>query len=264
MTEAQSALARVAVVLVRPKLSENIGTTARAVANMGLGRLILVEPYRLEEEIILSAATRLAHGLVENITVFDTLRDALADFHYVVGTTARRGSHRGPFHSPRSLAQDLLARTATGQVAIVFGPERSGLTTADLRLCQAVVTIPTANPKSSSLNLAQAVLILGYELLLGATRAPSPAIAPAPAGIKPAPMVEVNDMYDDLERTLVSVGFLPDRNPGHWLMSFKRIFNRSGLTHGDCNLLRGVCRQIGWALRHPDKLDLEPGNKDSR
>jgi tRNA/rRNA methyltransferase len=262
MTEAQPALSQVAVVLVRPQLSENIGTTARAVANMGLGRLILVEPHRQETDIILAAATRLAHGLVENITVFDTLREALADFHYVVGTTARRGSDRGPFYSPRSLAPEVLSRTRSGRAALVFGPERSGLTTPELRLCQAVVSIPTADPKASSLNLAQAVLILGYELLLEATHQAIAAQPPATAGIKPAPMVEVNDMYDDLERTLTTIGFLPDRNSGHWVMSFKRIFNRSGLTHGDCNLFRGVCRQIDWAIRHPDKLNLEPGTPD--
>ena len=132
------------------------------------------------------------------------------------------------------------------------------MTTSDLRLCQAVVSIPTAHPKSSSLNLAQAVLILGYELLLAVS---NPTTAP---GIKPAAMIELNDMYDNLEKTLTSIGFLPDDNSGHWLMNFKRIFNRSGLTTGECNLLRGVCRQIDWAVRNTDKLDLKPGPKDSK
>ena len=238
----------VAVVLNQPKLSENIGTTARAAANMGLGRLIVVNPYFLDKHIILAAGTRAAHDLVENMTVKDDLVEALSEFHYVIGTSARQGSHRGPFFNPRTMAAHLTELGSEQRIALLFGPERSGLTTEDLRLCQAVVRIPTANSKTSSLNLAQAVLILGYELLLAAAEPASENNRLKPR-IKPAPMNEVQAMYDHLEETLVNIGFLPDKNTGHWLMSFKRIFNRSGLTHGDCNLIRGVCRQIKWAIR---------------
>jgi tRNA/rRNA methyltransferase len=131
----------------------------------------------------------------------------------------------------------------TEQVALVFGPERTGLTTSELRLCQAVVRIPTADPDASSINLAQAVLILGYELLMATQEEPI-----ARLKYKPAAMAEIRGMYDHLEKTLLGIGFLPDQNTGHWLMSFKRIFNRSGLSHGECNLIRGMCRQINWAV----------------
>ncbi|MEW6265262.1 MAG: RNA methyltransferase [Thermodesulfobacteriota bacterium] len=237
-----TALTNVAVVLCRPKLSENIGTAARAAANMGLGRLLLVKPYRFERDIIQAAATRAADYLVDRIAVHDDLPAALADFHFVVGTTSRPGSHRGPFFSPRDVAPRIADLADENRVALVFGPERTGLTTAELRLCQAVVRIPTADEKKASLNLAQAVLILAYEIMLAVRP------APAPPGIKPATQAEILAMYEHLSRTLLAIGFLPDQNTEHWLMSFKRIFNRGGLTHGECNLIRGVCRQIDWAL----------------
>ena len=233
----------IAVVLCRPRLSENIGTAARAVANMGLGRLILVDPNKLEDDLMLAAATRCGQPVIEALTVFPTLEEALAGFQYVIGSTARLGNHRGPFLTPRQTARRVAELGPNINTALVFGPERSGLTTAELRLCQAVVRIPTADPKSSSLNLAQAVLLIGYEVML-ADRPDNPA-----AKIKPAEASELQRMYDRLSETLVSIGFLPDENTDHWLMSFKRIFNRSGLTSGECNLLLGVCRQIDWAVR---------------
>jgi tRNA/rRNA methyltransferase len=234
----------VGVVLFQPSMSENIGTTARAMANMGLGPLTVVKPYRFDRDIMLSTATRAGCAHIESATVTQTLEEALADYQYVVGTTARRGSHRGPFLAPRPMAGKIMAMGKNTRVALLFGPERAGLTTAELRHCQAVVRIPTADPKTGSLNLAQAVLILGYELL-NAVKPQTP-----PPDLKPAPMSEVEAMYDALTETLLTIGFLPDENTDHWLMSFKRIFNRSGLTHGDCNLLRGMCRQIHWALEN--------------
>lgn len=236
-------LDNVAVVLDRPKLSENIGTTARAASNMGLGGLRVVAPYRFEEDIIRNVATKGAESLVDRIAVHDDLDTALADFHYVIGTTARMGSHRGPFFSPREMAQKVIELGADTQVALLFGPERTGLSTADLRKCHMVVRIPTANPKQSSLNLAQAVLILGYELLLAHTP------ERRKAKLKAAPHSEVEAMYRRLTKALLLVGFLPEENTDHWLTSFRRIFNRSGLTQGDCNLWSGVCRQIRWAVR---------------
>ncbi len=241
-----------AVILYQPKLSENIGTTARAAANMGVGQLIVVQPYHLEKQVLLSMGTRLAHPLIEGMLVYDNLLEALADFQFVVGTTARRGARRGPIDTPRGIAKKIMALGPETRVALLFGPERMGLTKAELRLCQALVTIPTANPKVSSLNLAQAVLIIGYELLMAGLPESQP------GRVKMAPMSQVQAMYDDLSKTLVDIGFLPDKNTGHWLMTFKRIFNRSGLTTGDCNLLRGVCRQINWAVQFKHRES--PGN----
>ncbi|MBW2063109.1 MAG: TrmJ/YjtD family RNA methyltransferase [Deltaproteobacteria bacterium] len=237
-------LKNVAVVLHQPQLSENIGTAARAAGNMGLGRLIVVEPRQMEEDIIMAAATRVGQRLAQDLAVYDNLAEALSDFNYVVGTTARTGPKRGPFSSPRALARKLIELSQDNRIAIVFGPERTGLTSAELRLCQAVVSIPTASPATSSLNLAQAVLIMGYELLMAQSdEIPTPRINLAPAH-------EVQAMYDHLKKALLELRFLPEENPDYWLMSFGRIFNRAGLTHEDCNLVRGLARQILYVTQH--------------
>ena len=236
------------VVLVEPQKSDNIGAAARAMANMGLGRLVLVRPRSLHRAVMESTATSHAWNVLNEMTVHHDLERALAPYRLVVGTTARGGSHRGPFYTPRQLAPRLLAETGGEPAALLFGPERMGLATEDLRLCQKVVRIPTDRPEASSLNLAQAVLILGYELLAAAGGEPEP-----PA-VKPAAQEELAGLYEDLGRTLIQIGFLPADNPGHWLMNIKKIFNRSLLTSGECNLWRGVCRQLRWALANPDRL----------
>lgn len=232
------------VVLVEPQKSENIGTTARAMANMGLGRLVLVRPRSLNRELMETTATSHSARVLEEMLVYRELPEALAPYGQVIGTTARVGSRRGPFHTPRQLVSTLLPAAGAEPVpsAILFGPERMGLSTEDLRHCQKVVRIPTDDPETSSLNLAQSVLILGYELIMAAGGEPE-----APH-IKPAPHTEVEEMYADLTDALLRIGFLPPDNPGHWLMNIKKIFNRSLLTSGECNLWRGVCRQIRWAL----------------
>ena len=242
------------VVLLEPQKSDNIGAAARAVANMGLGRLVLVRPRGLHREVMAGAATSHAQYVLDEMAVHRNLDQALAPYALVVGATARTGVNRGPFYTPRQLAPLLLAGREA-PLALLFGPERMGLATEDLRRCQKVVRIPTDRPATSSLNLAQAVLILGYELLVAAGgEEPPPAV-------KPAAQAELAGMYEDLGRTLVRIGFLPAENSGHWLMNIKKIFNRSLLTSGECNLWRGVCRQLRWALAHPDRLAAAPEAK---
>ena len=237
-------LENVAVVFNRPQLSENIGTAARAAANMGLNELIVVRPRHLDEEIMLSSATRIGQHLVREMTICEELSDSVADFNYVVGTTARHGAFRGPFHTPRELARELIDVSRENRIAIIFGPERNGLTTTELRLCQATVSIPTASPETSSINLAQAVLIIGYELLMaGSSDLPVRKPRLAPAG-------ELEEMYEHLKKALLDIEFLKDWNADHRLMSLKRLFNRAGLTHGDCNLLRGLSRRIENSVKY--------------
>ena len=240
------------VVLMEPQKCDNIGAAARAMANMGLGRLVLVRPRSLNWDLIETTATSHAHRILKEMAVFQELPEALAPYGLVVGTTARVGNRRGPFYTPRQLAAELLADAGAEPVrtALLFGPERMGLATEDLRRCQKVVRIPTDDPETSSLNLAQAVLLIGYELIVAAGGEPE-----APA-VKPADQEELNGMYEDLSGTLVHIGFLPADNPEHWLMNIKKIFNRSLLTNGECNLLRGICRQLRWALENTDKLPM--------
>jgi tRNA/rRNA methyltransferase len=241
----------ITVILNEPQKPENIGATARAMANTGLDHLVIVNPRTLNRELMETTATIHATQILTDMTVVSSLREALNPYQVVVGTTARAGSRRGPLHSPRQLAPTLLDPIPT---ALIFGPERMGLSTEDLRLCQQIVRIPTAAGPTSSLNLAQAVLILGYELLMAAGGEPPP-----PSPIQLANQHSINLMYDDLEDTLTAIGFLPADNPGHWLMNIKKIFNRSHLTKGECDLLMGVCRQIRWAVNNLSEL--EPSSK---
>jgi tRNA/rRNA methyltransferase len=231
------------VVLLEPQKSENIGTTARAMSNMGLGNLILVRPRLSKPDLMEKAATNLGEPIIKNLKSFDDLKEALSPYRIVVGTTARPGSSRGPFTDPKTLAPELLKEEDPPKTALLFGTERMGLSTEDLRLCHKVMIIPTDSPEHSSLNLAQAVLIIGYELLMASAGPPSP-----PLPVKPAENVDYERAMEDLKDVLIEIGFLPESNPGRWFMNVKKIFRRSFLTRGECDLIQGVCRQIRWKI----------------
>jgi tRNA/rRNA methyltransferase len=238
------------IVLVDPQKSENIGAAARAIANMGLGGLVLVRPRFSKPELMEAAATKTGLSVLRLALSFPDLKSALEPHQLIIGTTARPGSHRGIIHSPRDLAPQLLKLEDPPKVAIVFGTERQGLTTEDLRLCHKVMMIPTHNLLSSSLNLAQAVLIIGYELLLAAGGEGS-----NPLPIVPSSMKDFERAMEDLESVLVTIGFLPEMNKGHWFMNVKKIFQRSQLTRGECDLIQGICRQLRYYVGKEKKED---------
>ena len=156
----------VRVVLVEPRFPENIGMAARACANMGLGGLRLVTPELWEaehQEKALSLATSQGEPLVRGAACFASLREAVADCHVVLGTTARTGGWRRRVLSPAAAGEKIAARLTEGaQAALVFGPEDRGLLNEEIELCTAIACIPTASG-AASLNLAQAVLVLAYE-----------------------------------------------------------------------------------------------------
>ena len=154
----------VAIVLMQPNIPENIGAAARAMCNLGLRRLILVDPPRCDLTRVCKTATGPALDIVEEMEVFGRLEEALAEFHFVVGTTARRGGERAVVHTPEAVARMLLPIARENRVALLFGPEDRGLTNEDLRFCHVLATIPTAG--FASFNLAQAVLLVAYELWL--------------------------------------------------------------------------------------------------
>lgn len=153
------------IVLKHPQLGENIGMVARAMLNFGLTELRLVNP---REEWPNNKAISTASGaleVIENTTVYETLNEAVHDVHMVYGTTARGRDMVNIIHTPATAAQDIQEQHSTGKkTAIVFGAERTGLENDDIALCNALITYPT-NPDFSSLNLAQAVLLMSYELM---------------------------------------------------------------------------------------------------
>jgi tRNA/rRNA methyltransferase len=235
-------LDNVAIVLHRPHFPGNIGSTARAACNMGLDHLVVVAPENYDRDLVLPMATHVARTVVDGIRFHDDLNEALAAFTYVVGTTARRGGERQIVVSPAQMARDLIAISQDNKVALLFGPEDRGLTNEELRLCHQLVTIPTAD--FASLNLAQAVMVLCYEIFTAG--------GPAPKGSVPrlATRHELDGMYAQLKDVLVRINYIQPENPDYWMNKLRRFFSRVQLRAGEVSIIRGICRQIDWYAGH--------------
>ncbi|MBW2107530.1 MAG: RNA methyltransferase [Deltaproteobacteria bacterium] len=232
-------LDNIAIVLHRPKYPENIGAAARAGCNMGIKRLVVVDPLDCDLTRVLKMATHFAADIVQDMEIFKDLKTALAPFQYVVGSTARVGGNRPTLPDPRRLAQDLIPISQKNQVALVFGPEDTGLTNLELGLCHAVVTIPTA--AFSSLNLAQAVMVLCYELFSARGEDRPTEFVP-----RLAERYELEAMYDHLKEILVAIDFINSENPDYWMQHVRRFFSRIPMRARDVRMIRGICRQIAW------------------
>jgi tRNA/rRNA methyltransferase len=230
-------LDRVTIVLYRPRLPENVGAAARAACNMGLSRLVVVQPADLDAERMIMMATGAAAHILERLEVYDDLAQALAPFQYIVGTTARLGGIRNDYSTPREMAARLVSVSAHNDVALLFGPENWGLTNDELPFCHALVTIPTG--ECSSLNLAQAVMVMAYELFT-AVRA-KPRYTPRLANSR-----ELESMYAMLQETLLKINFISHQNPEHWMYNVRRLFARHGLRAREAQVIKGICRQIDW------------------
>jgi tRNA/rRNA methyltransferase len=228
----------ISIILVDPQIPENIGAAVRAMNNMGIRRLILVKPRIYDIECIAKVATVHSAGIIEDIEVYDDLRDALGTFHYVVGTTARLGAMRPALITPKGLAGDLVSITQNNRVAIIFGPEDRGLSNDQLRFCHTIANIPTS--EFSSLNLAQAVMIICYEIFQ-AKREISDVNVPRLAN-----SFELEGMYNHLNDILTKIGFLNPQNPERWMLNIRRFFSRIPLQAMEVRVVRGICRQIDW------------------
>ena len=238
-------LENITIVLVRPQYAGNMGSVSRAMKNMGLSRLILVSP----EQDPLSAEARMmatsAKEILKGAKVFSSLEEALSGFRWIAATSARKGINRGPFISPKEICPEIIAQARLVPVAILFGPEDKGLTNKELDPCHALISVPT-HPGLHSLNLAQAVLILCYELYLTtllASEKGSSASSPTP---KPAEFQKVEGMFTHLEELLLRIGFLGPKNPRRIMHALRRIFGRAGLADRDVSILRGIFRQLEW------------------
>jgi tRNA/rRNA methyltransferase len=240
----------IAVVLVEPQIPENIGAAARAMNNMGITRLILVKPENCDLSRILKMATGTSIDIVEKMGVYDDLRQAIGPFHYVVGTTARTGSQRPALTTPRKLAQDLIPIAQNNTVAILFGPEDRGLSNDHLRYCHTITTIPTS--RFASLNLAQAVMVLCYEIFL-ASKEPAKEVLP-----RLADKFELEGMYAHLKDVLMKIGFIDLQNPEHWMLNIRRFLSRLPLKAKEVRVIRGICRQMDWYTEQLEKLDSSP------
>ncbi|MHB9096340.1 MAG: RNA methyltransferase [Syntrophales bacterium] len=238
-------LDNVTIVLKGPKFPGNVGSAARCANNMGIGKLIVVGNRELDDEAVRQMATHESKEIVDGIRHFDTLDEALAGFEWVVGTTARQGSGRGPFLTPHRMAGELIAVSRENRIALLFGPEDTGLTNDDLRFCQMVVTIPTVAFKS--LNLSHAVMILCYELLL-ARLDDEVKFQPKLASTR-----ELELMFTQLKSILQVIGFLNPENPDYWMLHIRRLLARTTLQAREVKIIRGICRQIEWYGDHKER-----------
>jgi TrmH family RNA methyltransferase len=229
---------RVDVVLVRAARPVNVAAACRAMKNMGIGRLRLVDPPAGLDRPEVRGVAYGAWDVLDGASVHPTLREAVAASTFVAGTTGRADPSAW---TPRQLAEDGGLRAGAGRVSLVFGPEASGLRTDELELCPVRVHIP-ADAAQPSLNLAQAVLLLAYEIRLSASPAGEPEEPRASAG-------ELESALDDLRAALLEVGFLNPANPEAILAELRALAARARPTPREVTLLRGLARQIGWAGR---------------
>jgi len=231
-------LKNVSIILKRPRYPENIGAAARAMRNMGLEHLIVVDPQNCELSRILKMATHAAIEVVEQMKVFEDLQTALKPLNYVVGTTARLGGQRQLVGSVAGLAQKLVPLSENNRVALLFGPEDRGLTNEDIRLCHELVNIPTA--EFSSLNLAQAVMIMCYELRRY-NRPKGEAFVPRLANRH-----ELDGLYAQLKDILVRISYIQPDNPEYFMNNIRHFGTRMKLRAKEVSIIRGICRQIDW------------------
>jgi tRNA/rRNA methyltransferase len=248
-------LKNVSIVLHRPRYPENIGAAARAMRNMGLANLIVVDPQNYDLTKICKMATHAASDLVEQMKVCDTLKEALSEFNFVVGTTARLGGQRKVVSSPAKLAERLISISSQNRIAIMFGPEDRGLTNVDIRSCDILVNIPTAD--FSSLNLAQAVMIMCYELYSFSREKPGE-FAPRLANRR-----ELEAMYEQLKDVLMRVSFINPDNPDYFMNNLRHFFSRMQLRAREVSIIRGICRQINWYGKKCYQDGLKKGGKGS-
>jgi len=243
-----AALGRLVLILNQPQDIVNIAGTVRAMRNMGLERLRLVQPAEFDAWRIAG----IAHGseaMLERIEFFDTLAAAIADTAHVVGTTARRREASYIWQQPREAAPEILALAAEVEapVALVFGREDKGLANEDLDLCDRLLTVPTA-ATASSLNLAQAVLLVCYELRMAALATRPTALPRARRHAPRATVAELQQLFGDVEHTLAEIDFFKKRNPAAILRTVRAVARRAGLDAREAKLLRAMAIEVRKVL----------------
>ena len=234
----------ISIVLHKPKYAGNIGAVARAAKNMGIRNITVVGSGDFDREEMQQRSTHLAADVLDDIQYVEDTAEALGGFRYIVGTTARLGKARGPFTTPRQAAQDIADISQKNRIALLFGPEDTGLANEELRLCHTVVTIPTSR-EFTSLNLSHAVMILCYEIFVASSSAATTETTP-----KLALSSELEGMYGQIKELLADIGFLNPENPDYWMMHLRRFFARAGILSREVKIVRGICRQLQWYAHH--------------
>lgn len=229
----------VSIILVRPRFAENIGSVARAMKNMGLSRLIVVNG----SSPLHANAYKLASGaedILERAEEFFALGEAISEMGVVVGFTTRGGGERRPDLTPDALAEKLIPLSQKNAIGLAFGSEKEGLTNDELFLCHLCARIPSVG-SFPSLNLAQAVMVVCYELFKTSVR-----ISKEP--IQLAQGEQLERMFEHMEKTLLHIGFLDSNNPKRIMRGLRRLFGRSQMGEREVRIFQGIWSQMDWYL----------------
>jgi len=221
----------ISIILVRPKFPENIGSVARAMKNTGLSRLMVVNGC----SPLHPSAYKLASGaedILDRAEEFFTLGEAISEMGCVVGTTSRGRKERPPDFTPEALAKKLIALSQKNLIGLSFGSENEGLTNEELSLCQFYVRIPSVE-SFPSLNLAQAVLVVCYELFQASTEIPK-------APVRLAQSEQLERMFEHMEKTLIQTGFLDSKHPKRIMRALRRLFGRTQMDEREVQILQGI------------------------
>lgn len=230
-------------VLVRPQMGENIGAAARAMLNFGLDRMRLVAPRDGWPNPKAVAMASGAGRILDDAVLVDRTVDAVADCSYVFATTARQRDMTKPVMTPERAMEVAREKIAAGEkVAVLFGPERAGLENDDIALANAIISVPV-NPEFPSLNLAQCVLLTGYEWRRQSVEIASEATEMA--GTDWANAIEMDKLAEHYESTLDSAGFFfPETKADSMKLNLRNMWSRMPLTRADVQMLHGVLRQM--------------------
>jgi tRNA/rRNA methyltransferase len=252
------------VILVEPQLGENIGMAARAMGNFGLSRLRIVNPRDGWPNVHAKRAASGADHILDQAGLFDTVEQAVADCSLLFATTARAHDQAKPVVAPEAAAREIVAEieAGTGEVGIMFGRERYGLQNEEVALANRIVTFPV-NPGFASLNLAQAVLLMGYEWFKLSTAGALPFAMPERS--EPASQHQMQAFFDNLVRELDKVEFLrPAEKRDTMLVNLRNIFTRMDPTKQDMHTLHGVVMAIAEGRKGPAKGGVLDGEQATR
>src|SRR3954454_23753288 len=262
-TKAHTDLVGPVVILVEPQLGENIGMAARAIGNFGLTRLRIVNPRDGWPNVHARRAASGADQILDKVGLFDTVEQAVADCTLLFATTARAHDQAKPVVAPQAAAVEMSGQVAAGgTVGILFGRERYGLQNEEVALADRIITFPV-NPGFASLNLAQAVLLIGYEWFKLATAGALPFAMPERS--ERASQHQMQAFFDNLVRELDEVEFLrPEEKRETMLVNLRNIFARMEPTKQDMHTLHGVVMAIAEGRKGPAKGGVLDGEQATR
>lgn len=246
----QGAADHVVVILDRPAQAGNVGAVARAMGNMGFFRLRLVEPRQFPHPDADAFAVG-CREILQQAELFPDVASAVADVHYLVATTNRFRGQRQVMLTPKELGARLpLVLAQSGmQVGILFGTERTGLVTEDVERASVICNIPTSG-EHGSLNLAQAVLIVLYEIMLGLGASQTMAHDPLQEDLL-ATASDMDRLFVHLEETLTQIEFLKPKQHRHMMGSLRALFQRAGLDRREVSILRGILHEVIASRNRP-------------